>query len=56
MDITNGIALTSMQMASARVATGVQMAVMKNVMDMQEESMALLLQSMGIGQNINITA
>ena len=56
MDITSGIAQASMELASARVATGAQIAVMKNVMDMQQETMALLLKSMGVGQNINIKA
>ena len=56
MDITSGIAKASMEMASARVTTGAQIAVMKNVMDMQQETMALLLNSMGVGQNVNIQA
>ena len=56
MDITSGIAQASMEMASARVTTGVQMAMMKNVMEMQQETMALLLNSMGIGQKLNIQA
>ena len=56
MNITNGIALASMEMASAKVANQAQMAIMKNAMDIQEEHMATLLKSMGIGQNINIKA
>ena len=56
MDITSGIAQASMEMASARVATGAQIAMMKNVMDMQQETMALLLKSMDIGRNMNIKA
>ena len=54
MDITSGIAQASMEMASARVATGVQVAVMKNVMEAQQETMALLLKTMGVGRNLNV--
>ena len=54
MDITNGIALASMEMASANVAAKVQVAVLKNVMEVQQDSLALLLSSMGIGQNLNV--
>ena len=56
MDIINGIALASMEMASAKVANEVHITVMKNAMDIQEESLAILLKSMGIGRNINIKA
>ena len=56
MDITLGIAQASMQMASARVTTEAQTAMLKNVMDVQRESLALLLESMGIGKQLNIRA
>ena len=56
MDITMGIAQASMEMASARVAAGVQVAMAKNIMEMQQETMALLLRSMGMGQNLNVKA
>ena len=56
MDITSGIAQASMDMASARVTTGVQMAVLKNVMEAQQDTLALLLNSMGVGQGVNIRA
>lgn len=56
MDITMGIARASTDMASARVAVEAQVAMMRNVMDMQQESMAMLLSTMGIGQNVNIQA
>ena len=56
MDITSGIAQASMEMASARVATGVQVAMLKNVMDVQQESLAILLKSMGLGQQLDIRA
>jgi hypothetical protein len=56
IDLTMGIAQASMGMAAARVATGVQVAMAKNIMDMQKETMALLLKSMGVGQNLNISA
>ena len=54
MDITSGIAQASMDMASARVATAVQVAVLKSVMEAQQDAMALLLNSMGMGRNLNI--
>ena len=56
MDITSGIAQASMDMASARVTMGVQMAMLKNVMNVQQETLALLLQSMGMGQQLDIQA
>ena len=56
MDITSGIAKASMDMASARVTTGVQMAMLKNVIDAQQESLAILLKSMGMGQQLNLRA
>lgn len=56
MDITSGIARASMDMASAKLATDVQVAMLKNVMDVQQESLAILLQSMGIGQRLDIQA
>jgi len=56
LDITNAIARASMDMASARVATEMQVAVMKKVMDAQQETVALLLKSLGVGQNLNIKA
>ncbi|MDR3231526.1 MAG: YjfB family protein [Synergistaceae bacterium] len=56
MDITMGIAKTSMEMATAKLSAGVEVAVLKNVMDAQKETMAILLQSMGMGQHLNIRA
>ena len=56
MDITMGIAQASMQMASAKVTEGVQMAVLKNVMDVQQENLATLLETMGLGKQLNIRA
>lgn len=56
MDMTTGIARASMDMASARVATEAQVAMLRNVMDMQHETMAMLLKTMGVGQNMNIQA
>ena len=56
MDLVTGIAQASMEMASARVTTGVQVAMLKNVMEMQQETLALLLNSMGMGRNLNIQA
>jgi len=56
MDITMGIAQTSMELATARLTEGVQTAVLKNVMDTQKEALAILLQSMGMGQQLDIRA
>jgi hypothetical protein len=56
MDITSGIASLSMEMASARVTAGVQAAMLKNVMDVQQESIAILLESLGVGGQLNIRA
>ena len=55
-DITTGIARASMEMAEARVTTGVQVAVLKHIMDAQQETLALLLNSMGMGRNLNVQA
>jgi len=54
MNIVTDVARASTEMASARVATGMQVAMIRNVMDMQQETMAMLLSTMGIGQNMNI--
>ena len=56
MDITSGIAKLSTEMASARVTAGVQAAMLKNVMDVQQESLAILLESLGVGGKLNISA
>ncbi|MDR1377811.1 MAG: YjfB family protein [Synergistaceae bacterium] len=56
MDITNGIARASMEMASAKVATEVQTAMLKNVMDVEQETLAGLLKSLGVGQQLNLQA
>ena len=56
MDMVSGIAQASMEMASARVGTAVQVAVLKNVMEAQQETMALLLKTLGVGQNLNVKA
>ena len=56
MDITSGIAQASMEMASARVATAMQVAVLKQVMDAQQDTMALLLKSLGVGRNLSVEA
>ena len=52
----SGIAQASMEMASTKVATAMQVGVMKQAMDMQQENVALLLNSLGVGQNLNIKA
>ncbi|MDR1733229.1 MAG: YjfB family protein [Synergistaceae bacterium] len=56
MDITTGIAQASMTMSLVKVATEAQTAVLKNVMDTQKEALSILLQSLGVGQQINIQA
>ena len=56
MDITSGIARTSMEMASTKVNTGVQVSVLKNAMDVHQDTLAHLLNSMGIGRNLNVLA
>ena len=56
MDITGDIARYSMDMASARVASSVQTAMAKNVMELQEDTMAQLLQTMGMGGSLNVQA
>ena len=56
MDITNGIALASMEMASAQLATGVQVAALKKMMEVHKDSLAILLQSMGLGRQLDISA
>ena len=50
----NGIAKASMDMASAKIANEVQVAVMKNAIDVQKATAALLLNSFGVGQNLNV--
>lgn len=45
-----------MELASQRVATETQTAMLRKVMDFQEENMALLLKSMGMGQNLSVRA
>ncbi len=52
--ISSSIAQYSMAAASARVTTAAQTAMMKNVMEMQEDMMSQLLQSMGIGGALNV--
>jgi hypothetical protein len=56
MDITSGIARLSMDMASARVTAGVQTAMLKNVMDAQQDNLSILLESLGMGEQLNIRA
>ena len=56
MDLAMGIAKSSMELASQKVATETQTAMLKKVMDFQEENMSLLLKSMGMGQNLSVQA
>ena len=52
--ISSSIAQYSMAAASARVSNEVQTSMLKNVMSLQEDMMAQLLQSMGIGGSLNV--
>lgn len=45
-----------MDMAAARVSSAVQVSMLKNVMELQQETMAQLLQSMGIGGALDLEA
>ncbi|GHS85761.1 hypothetical protein AGMMS49957_02540 [Synergistales bacterium] len=54
MDMVSGIAQMSMNMATERVSTLTQAAMLKNVMDVQKETMAILLESLGIGGKLNV--
>ena len=56
MDITTGIMRASMDMAATQLATGVQIAALKKMMEVQQDSLAMLLQSMGLGRNLNVSA
>ena len=56
MDISGGIARYSMDMAAARFSTAVQVSMLKNVMELQQTTMAQLLQSMGVGRALDIQA
>ena len=54
MDITSAVARTSMEMASARVTAEVQTAMLKTVMEVQQESLAVLLKSLGVGKALDL--
>jgi hypothetical protein len=54
MDMISGIAQTSMEMASTKLNAEVQVAMLKKAMDVQQESLAGLLKSMGIGRQLDI--
>ncbi|MBR1671568.1 MAG: YjfB family protein [Fretibacterium sp.] len=56
MDITGDIARYSMDMAAARLSSAVQTSMVKNVMELQQDTMAQLLQTMGLGGSLNIQA
>ena len=56
MDVMNSIALASMEMASARVSTEMKVAALRSAIDMKQDSLAILMSSLGVGQNLNISA
>lgn len=56
VDISGDIARYSMDRAAARVSTAVQVSMLKNVMELQETTMAQLLQSLGIGRGLDLQA
>ena len=54
MEITNDIALYSMGMASASVAGRVQASMIKDIMDIQQDTMSQLFASIGVGGSLNV--
>ncbi|NLL36611.1 MAG: putative motility protein [Fretibacterium sp.] len=56
MEISAGIARQSMDMAAARLSSEVQVSMLKNVMELQQATMAQLLQSLGLGVGLDIQA
>ena len=54
--ISMDIARYSMDMAQAKAQTQAQTAMLKNVMDIQKDSMAQLLAGMGVGAGLNVQA
>lgn len=56
MDVSMDIARYSMDMAQAKVATQAQVSMMKNVMELEKDSMAQLLSTMGVGGALNVQA
>lgn len=56
MEISAGIAKYSMDMAAARVNTEVQVSMLKNVMELQQATMAQLFKSMGLGVGLDVQA
>lgn len=56
MDLSMGIAGYSMAMSQAKAAQSVQVSMTKKVMDLQQDMMAQLLETMGVGANMNIEA
>jgi len=56
VDISADIARYSMEMATARVSSAVQVSMLRNVMDLQQATMTQLLQSMGMGRELDLQA
>ena len=54
--ISMDIARYSMDMAQAKAQTQAQVSMLKNVMDIQKDSMAQLLAGMGVGAGLNVQA
>ncbi len=56
MDVSMDVARYSMEMSQAKVASQAQVSMMKNVMELEKDSMAQLLESMGVGGAFNVQA
>ena len=54
--ISMDIARYSMDMAQTKAQTQAQVSMLKNVMDIQKDSMAQLLAGMGVGAGLNVQA
>lgn len=56
MDEVEGILASKMAMDNLKLSMNVQASVLKKGMELQEEMLRILLQAMGIGGNIDVTA
>ncbi|MCD6363261.1 MAG: hypothetical protein J7M13_04600 [Synergistetes bacterium] len=56
MDSVSGIVASKLALEQMKFMTQVQANLFKQQMDLQKELMNILLQSMGIGGNVNLTA
>lgn len=56
MDGIEGVVSSKLALENMKLATSVQVGLLKKQLDLQEEMMRLLLQSMGIGVSFDATA